>query len=73
MNLTYCAVICVCRKGRRKGDGKESLTPPEENKPYLEEQYVNERLQAVGDADVDILVQLPHGLNCNEWLASHSK
>ena len=62
--------VCVCRKGRRKD--KDSPTPPisDEQKQYLEESCLRQR---VIDADFVKLVQLPPSLDCNEWLATHSE
>ncbi|KAK7089126.1 hypothetical protein V1264_024892 [Littorina saxatilis] len=56
-------------KGRRKD--KDSPTPPicEEQKQYLEESCLRER---VIEADFIKLVQLPPSLDSNEWLATHT-
>lgn len=42
----------------------------EENRQYLEDEYVN---QQICDVDFSTLVELPHGLDYNEWLATHSE
>ncbi|XP_076471988.1 MOB kinase activator 2-like isoform X2 [Babylonia areolata] len=56
-------------KGRRKD--KDSPTPPinDEQKQYLEEECLRQR---VIDADFVKLVQLPPSLDSNEWLATHT-
>lgn len=56
------------RKARRKErDGDQNST---DTKLYLEENVLERKLP---DADLKILVDLPSGLDYNEWLASHSK
>ncbi|XP_055621195.1 MOB kinase activator-like 2 isoform X1 [Toxorhynchites rutilus septentrionalis] len=60
-------VTCFCRKARRKerdGDSNQSDT-----KLYLEESVLERKLP---DADLRLLVDLPAGLDYNEWLASHT-
>ncbi|XP_058459017.1 MOB kinase activator-like 2 isoform X1 [Malaya genurostris] len=60
-------VTCFCRKARRKerdGDSSQSDT-----KLYLEEGVLERKLP---DADLRLLVDLPAGLDYNEWLASHT-
>lgn len=56
-------------KGRRKD--KDSPTPPisDEQKQYLEESCLRQR---VIDADFHQLVKLPSNLDTNEWLATHT-
>jgi len=57
------------RKARRKD--KEPSTPcPYDPKLYLEEAVLERKLP---DIDLRVLVDLPAGLDYNEWLASHSK
>jgi len=57
------------RKARRKD--KEPSTPcPDDPKLYLEEAVLERKLP---DIDLRVLVDLPAGLDYNEWLASHSK
>ncbi|XP_070200836.1 MOB kinase activator 2-like [Littorina saxatilis] len=65
---TFKAVLFK-QKGRRKD--KDSPTPPicEEQKQYLEESCLRER---VIEADFIKLVQLPPSLDSNEWLATHT-
>lgn len=59
---------CVHRKARRKErDGDQSATTPP---LYLEENVLERKLP---DADLKMVVDLPAGLDFNEWLASHSK
>lgn len=56
------------RKARRKErDGDQSSS---DAKLYLEENVLERKLP---DADLKMLVDLPAGLDYNEWLASHSK
>ncbi|XP_053661466.1 MOB kinase activator-like 2 [Anopheles marshallii] len=60
-------VTCFCRKARRKerdGDSNQGDT-----KLYLEEGLLERKLP---DADLRLLVDLPAGLDYNEWLASHT-
>lgn len=69
--------MCVCvsneiifvwyRKGRKAKD-KESLCN-DDNKLYLEEAVLEKKLP---DIDLRILVEIPNGIDYNEWLASHS-
>jgi hypothetical protein len=58
----------VFRKARRKD--KEASAPGEDPKLYLEEAVLERKH---GDLDLRTLVELPAGLDYNEWLASHSK
>lgn len=53
------------RKARRKDTPDQKDT-----KLYLEESVLERKLP---DADLRLLVDLPAGLDYNEWLASHSK
>lgn len=56
------------RKARRKErDGDQNST---DTKLYLEESVLERKLP---EADLKALVDLPAGLDYNEWLASHSK
>lgn len=56
------------RKARRKErDGDQNSG---DAKLYLEENVLERKLP---DADLKMLVDLPAGLDYNEWLASHSK
>lgn len=56
------------RKARRKErDGDQTQ---QDAKLYLEEGVLERKLP---DADLRMLVDLPAGLDYNEWLASHSK
>jgi hypothetical protein len=58
----------VFRKARRKD--KEASAPGEDPKLYLEEAVLERKH---GDLDLRTLVELPAGLDYNEWLASHSE
>lgn len=58
----------LCRKARRKErDGDQNST---DTKLYLEESVLERKLP---EADLKALVDLPAGLDYNEWLASHSE
>lgn len=54
------------------GKGKKKPAEPEvkENKPYLEEQYVNSFIREI--SEVKELVPLPPSIDLNEWLASNT-
>lgn len=56
------------RKARRKEkDGDQSSN---DTKLYLEESVLERKLT---DANLNTIIELPAGLDYNEWLASHSK
>lgn len=57
------------RKARRK-DREPSTPCSDDPKLYLEEAVLERKLP---DIDLRVLVDLPAGLDYNEWLASHSK
>ncbi|KAG8233539.1 hypothetical protein J437_LFUL012782 [Ladona fulva] len=57
-------------KARRKEKEVCSAPGPEEPKLYLEEAVLQER--KLPDVDLRLLVDLPAGLDYNEWLASHT-
>lgn len=58
----------LCSKARRKErDGDQTTT---DTKLYLEESVLERKLP---DADLKMMVDLPAGLDFNEWLASHSE
>ncbi|XP_055855591.1 MOB kinase activator-like 2 isoform X2 [Episyrphus balteatus] len=60
-------VTCFCRKARRKErDGDQNAS---DTKLYLEESVLERKLP---EADLKALVDLPAGLDYNEWLASHT-
>lgn len=80
----YCLFVCafrviqsnrdveivwrLCSKARRKErDGDQTTT---DTKLYLEESVLERKLP---DADLKMMVDLPAGLDFNEWLASHSE
>jgi len=68
INLLYFFSLCLCRKARRKErDGDQNST---DTKLYLEESVLERKLP---EADLKALVDLPAGLDYNEWLASHSE
>lgn len=59
-----------CRKARRK-EREGSDTPTQsDSKLYLESTVLERKFP---DIDFKLLVDLPAGLDYNEWLASHSK
>ncbi|KAL7734900.1 hypothetical protein ACLKA6_011174 [Drosophila palustris] len=59
--------LCVAGKARRKErDGDQNST---DTKLYLEESVLERKLP---EADLKALVDLPAGLDYNEWLASHT-
>ncbi|XP_038213237.1 MOB kinase activator-like 2 [Zerene cesonia] len=59
-------VSCFCRKARRKEREGEGGGDP---KLYLQEALLERKLP---ELDMRQLVELPHGLDYNEWLASHT-
>lgn len=62
MRLRWCS-----RKARRKEREGEPAGDP---KLYLQEALLERKLP---ELDMRQLVELPHGLDYNEWLASHSQ
>lgn len=67
INNYHCG-FDVDRKARRKD--KDASLCTDERKYYLEEPFLERKLP---DIDLRVLVDLPAGLDYNEWLASHSK
>lgn len=64
-------MISLCRKARRKErEGAENSTSGD-SKLYLEAPVLERKL--LNELDMRMLVDLPAGLDYNEWLASHSK
>ncbi|CAB0035008.1 unnamed protein product [Trichogramma brassicae] len=60
-------VMCFCsRKARRK---EKDAGTTEDPKLYLEEAALERQLS---DVDMKVLVDLPSGIDYNEWLASHT-
>ncbi|XP_055314676.1 MOB kinase activator-like 2 isoform X2 [Sitodiplosis mosellana] len=60
-------VTCFCRKARRKEkDGDQNSN---DTKLYLEESVLERKLT---DANLNTIIELPAGLDYNEWLASHT-
>lgn len=67
----YLTQQCSCRKARRKErEGAENSTSGD-SKLYLEAPVLERKL--LSELDMRMLVDLPAGLDYNEWLASHSK
>ncbi|XP_055621199.1 MOB kinase activator-like 2 isoform X3 [Toxorhynchites rutilus septentrionalis] len=62
LNFFFCPT--KARRKERDGDSNQSDT-----KLYLEESVLERKLP---DADLRLLVDLPAGLDYNEWLASHT-
>lgn len=62
-------VVVVHRKARRKDRELSSLCS-DDPKLYLEEGLLERKCP---DIDLQVLLDLPPGLDYNEWLASHSK
>lgn len=58
----------IHRKARRKDRDGDQTVP--DTKPYLDENVLERKLP---DADLRTIVDLPPGLDYNEWLASHSE
>ena len=58
------------RKGRRKNEKDAPSPNPDEQKEYLVDDYIKDK---ISDCDLNNLVTLPVGLDYNEWLATHSK
>lgn len=68
INCLFPFCLFIYRKARRKErDGDQNST---DTKLYLEESVLERKLP---EADLKALVDLPAGLDYNEWLASHSK
>nr|CAD7261428.1 unnamed protein product [Timema shepardi]CAD7575278.1 unnamed protein product [Timema californicum] len=70
--------VCVGRRSRgragnelkaRRKDKEPSTPCPDDPKLYLEEAVLERKLP---DIDLRVLVDLPAGLDYNEWLASHT-
>lgn len=59
------------RKARRKEkEGADAGAPTSDSKLYLEKAVLERKLP---ELDMKTLVEIPSGLDFNEWLASHSK
>ncbi|KAI0225418.1 MOB kinase activator-like 2 [Lamellibrachia satsuma] len=56
-------------KSRRKEKDSSPVSVHGECRPYLDDDYVQEKIQST---DMAPLVKLPYGLNYNEWLATHT-
>uniref|UniRef100_A0A1B6GVD2 Mob1/phocein family protein n=1 Tax=Cuerna arida TaxID=1464854 RepID=A0A1B6GVD2_9HEMI len=67
-HAAYCYICPALRKARRKDKDATSLNT-DEPKLYLEETVLERKLP---DIDLRVLVDLPAGLDYNEWLASHT-
>ncbi|XP_019869512.2 MOB kinase activator-like 2 isoform X2 [Aethina tumida] len=62
-------VSCFCRKARRKEKEGTDANTSGDSKLYLEAQVLERKLP---ETDMRLLVDLPAGLDYNEWLASHT-
>ena len=54
----------------RKGKKKPVEPEIKENKPYLEEQYINSFIREI--SEIKELVPLPPSIDLNEWIATNS-
>lgn len=63
--IVFLSIYRKARRKEREGDQSSSDT-----KLYLEESVLERKLP---DADLKALVDIPAGIDYNEWLASHSK
>jgi len=54
----------------RKGKKKPVEPEIKENKPYLEEQYMNSFIREI--SEIKELVPLPPSIDLNEWIATNS-
>lgn len=61
--------LCFRKARRKEREGGEATTSGD-SKLYLESAVLERKLP---EMDMRILVDLPAGLDYNEWLASHSK
>lgn len=69
--FAFLTALLVYRKARRKErEGAENTTAGD-SKLYLEAPVLERKL--LSELDMRMLVDLPAGLDYNEWLASHSK
>lgn len=67
MLFIYLLLHIYSKARRKERDGDQNST---DTKLYLEESVLERKLP---EADLKALVDLPAGLDYNEWLASHSK
>lgn len=70
MCILYVVSCFVNRKARRKEREGTDTSTSGDSKLYLESTVLERKLPEV---DMRVLVDLPPGLDYNEWLASHSK
>lgn len=63
-------MFILTRKARRKDKEGAESTSGGDSKLYLEATVLERKLP---EMDMRLLVDLPPGLDYNEWLASHSK
>lgn len=72
MKITKIVLILFLLRKYRKARRKEKDGDQNSNdtKLYLEESVLERKLT---DANLNTIIELPAGLDYNEWLASHSK
>jgi hypothetical protein len=63
-------VVFLCYRKARRKDKEASAPGSDDPKLYLEEAVLERKHP---DLDLRLLIDLPAGLDYNEWLASHSK
>lgn len=68
--VVYRLLHFPSRKTRRKEKEGADSSSSSDSKLYLESKVLERKLP---EMDMKILVDLPAGLDYNEWLASHSK
>ncbi|KAH0813388.1 hypothetical protein GEV33_009401 [Tenebrio molitor] len=66
---TEQTITCFCRKARRKEKEGNESSSSSDSKLYLEATVLERKLP---EMDMRLLVDLPAGLDYNEWLASHT-
>ena len=70
INNQSTVIFVRFRKGRRKNEKDAPSPNPDEQREYLVDDYIKDK---ISDCDLNKLVTLPVGLDYNEWLATHSK
>lgn len=70
MDFRLILFVLFCRKARRKDREGADNANAGDSKLYLESAVLENKLP---ELDMRLMVDLPPGLDYNEWLASHSK
>ena len=70
-SVVYCLSKLVPFAVYRKGKKKPVEPEVKEDKPYLEERYVNSFIREM--SEIRELVPLPPSIDLNEWIATNSK